>query len=553
MTAGHTNADSRVSLVNGEELSALLSDRVSSSMSRTARYLWRQGFIVISMLGPLYKGFEKLQAFVSGDQARFDIQFLMFRMFFVRWLRVQLELGEGKVALSVRIRWLKLRIFRLQVAFSDLVPWQEERNSTKLYILTQILILFGLWWMISVPVAVFFRIVEALFRSWSAILRAALPSVPVLFGILIVIFTTGDAWRLFGNESAYRFIILVSIILLVSIASMVVAVMGVPGGWRNSARFPLESSTELGGFAQRTPARGLTAREIELSPLPGQKAADVSGWRVAFVSQWLVPSVSRWLLRVNIYVLFWFTLIAEVFSVAALVAVAFIGIGVVAVDKVAARDLLNEPVRVLWQFNLSGQTFIITRPLLMLSMILGCLASLTLVSVNLQDPQKRRDSLDSMLKYHRQSLAALACYLTTIADSLTMDQLRALLGGLKPETRKALLKLIQNAFERFDPSLIDLILTIARNGRLVGWASTYGISLLAKIPPDKLRALPSEGVEFVLAAANAAGTQHSEEIQLVRRRRDCTIRNWRRQWTTGKEHRAAPTAAAKDGHGAANG
>ena len=551
MTAEHGNADSRVSLVNGGGLSALLPDGISSSMSRTARYLWRNGFVVISVLWPLYKGFEKLQTFVSSDQSRFDIQFSVFRLFFVRWLRIRLELGEGTVTLSMRVRWLRLRIFKLQVAFSDFVPWQEEKNVTKLYILSQTFILFGLWWMISIPVAVFFRIAEALFRSWSTILRAAVTSVPVLFAILVVIFMTGDAWRLFGNESAYRLIILVFIILLVSIASMIVSVRSVPDGWRNSARFPLESCAKVEKLAQGTPARGLTAREIELSPLPPQKAPDVSRWLVA--SRWLVPTVSKWLLRVNIYVLFWFTLIAEVFSVAALVAVAFIGIGVVAVDKAAAKDLLNGPVTILWQFNLFGQTFIIARPLLMLSIILGCLASLTLVSVNLQDPQKRGDSLDSMLKYHRQSLAALACYLTTIADSLTMDRLRTLLGGLKPETRKVLLKLIQNALEKSDPSLINLILTIARNGRLVGLANTYGISLLAKIPPDKLRALSSEGVEFVLAAADAAGTEHAEEILLIRRRRDCTIKNWRRQWTTGKEYCGDPSVAAKDGSGAANG
>src|SRR5260370_42574316 len=105
-----------------------------------------------------------------------------------------------------------------------------------------------------------------------------------------------------------------------------------------------------------------------------------------------------------------------------------------------------------------------------------------------------------------------------------MDRLRTLLGGLKPETEKLLLRLIQNSLEKSDLSLINLILTIARNGRLVGLANTYGISLLAKIPPDKLRALRSEGGEFVLAAPDAAGTEHAEESLLIRRSLDGTIK-----------------------------
>src|SRR5260370_34843674 len=121
-----------------------------------------------------------------------------------------------------------------------------------------------------------------------------------------------------------------------------------------------------------------------------------------------------------------------------------------------------------------------------------------------------------------------------------MDRLRTLLGGLKPETEKLLLRLIQNSLEKSDLSLINLILTIARNGRLVGLANTYGISLLAKIPPGKLRALRSEGVEFVLAAADAPGTEQAAEILLTRSGPDRPSKNWLLKWTTGNVPRRIP-------------
>jgi hypothetical protein len=520
-------------------------------MSQTARYLWHNGFVVTSVLWPLYRSFEKLQDSRNG----FDIKFSV-----ARWLRVRLAIEEGKVTAAVHL--LKLRIFRLEVPFSDFAAWPEKR-SDKISVLGGIITWSLTMWIFAAPIAIFWRITEALVRSWSTVLRAALTAVPVLLAVLVVIFTTSDAWRIFGNESPTRLVILVTAILTVSIAVMITAVRGVDGGWRSSARFPLESEADLKELAQGTPARELAAREVRLSPRPPQNGTLVPGTPareltageiMLFVrSPRSAAYAARWLLRTNIYILFWFTLVAEVISVAALVAAAFIGFGAVAVDNTAAGDLLHGQVTVLWQFNLLGQAFIITRPLLLLSLILGCMASLTLVTVNLQDPQKRGDSLSSMLSCHRKSLAALACYLTTIADLLTMDQLRAILSGLKPESRKVLLRLIQDALEKSGPSLIGFVLKIVRDQDLAEWAGTYGVSLLAKIPPDKLRVLPSERVEFVLAAAGAAGPRYAKEIQLIRGRRDPVKRNWRREWTTEKGAPGAPAGPAGDGIDAANG
>jgi hypothetical protein len=466
--------------------------------------------VIVTVLWPLYKSFEKLTD-ISAGQAQFNFQFSMPPLFFMRF---RLKVREG--AITVSMHCLRLRILRLRVTFSEFAAWSQEKKSEKVAALFWIIFLSLGMWIFSAPFTISWRIAGAMARSWSTILKTALTSVPVLLAILVVIFTTGDAWRLFGNESAERLVILVSVILVVAVAAMINAVRNVRGGWRKSAIFPLESRDHLQVLAERTPAKQLGVGEIKLP----------AGLPVSVVS------IFSWLLRANIYVLFWFTLIAQVFSVAALVAATFVAIGGVAVDTAAARDLLGGTVTVLWRFDLFGQIFIITRPLLQLSIILGCIASLTLVTANLQDPQKREDSLDSMLMYHRQSVAALSCYLAAISDLLTMDRLRVLLAGAKQEGKRALLRLIENALERADPALIDPVLKVVRDMKLEGWAGTSGISILAKIPPDKLRALSSDGIEFVLTAASRAGLDHAEEIQLVRTRADRRITNWRRQWTT---------------------
>jgi hypothetical protein len=515
MTLEHSNAHGKGPLVKSVEPSALLPDQLSSGMSRTARYLWRNGFVIITVLWPLYKSFEKLTE-ISAGQGQFSFQFSMPPLFFMRF---RLKVREG--AITVSMHCLRLRILRVRVTFSEFAAWSEEKKSEKVAALFWIIFLSLTMWVLSAPITILWRVAGAMARSWSTILKTALTSVPVLLAILVVIFTTGDAWRLFGNESAERLVILVSVILAVAVAAMINGVRNVRGGWRNSAIFPLESGKDhLQVLAERTPAKELGVGEIKLP----------AGLPLSVVS------IFRWLLRANIYVLFWFTLIAQVFSVAALVAATFVAIGGVAVDTAAARDLLGGTVTVLWRFDLFGQIFIITRPLLQLSIILGCIASLTLVTANLQDPQKREDSLKSMLMYHRQSVAALSCYLATISDLLTMDRLRVLLAGAKQEGKRALLRLIENALERADPALIDPVLKVVREIKLEGWAGTSGISILAKIPPDKLRALSSDGIEFVLAAAGRAGPDHAEEIQLIRTRTDRRITNWRRQWTTREKH-----------------
>jgi hypothetical protein len=243
----------------------------------------------------------------------------------------------------------------------------------------------------------------------------------------------------------------------------------------------------------------------------------------------------------NIYILFWLTVIAQIFSVALLVCATFIGVGLIAVDKAATKQLLAHSVKVLLSFHALGQDFVLTRPLVLLSAIFGCVASLTLATVNLQEPDKLNAFLDSTLIHHRRSLAALTCYLTAIADLHNDIDIDGILAELKPDQRDSLFTAIQNALVRSDPRLIATVIRLARTLNLTELVAQYGLDLLLALPDDKLRALPVEVIDYVLTTtATAAGLPRDEEIKLIRDKCEPAITNWRRQWKRAKPRTQLP-------------
>jgi len=70
------------------------------------------------------------------------------------------------------------------------------------------------------------------FRALSATFRLALISTPILLAILVVVFSTGDAWRLYGNEPVVRFGALMVILLIVAFLALYRVVARQADGWR---------------------------------------------------------------------------------------------------------------------------------------------------------------------------------------------------------------------------------------------------------------------------------------------------------------------------------
>jgi hypothetical protein len=405
-----------------------------------------------------------------------------------------LTVEKGAVAFSFSFPLdLEVTFFRASVA-----SWKKIRGVGIALVLSLIMWLIVIW-LFNALITLPQRVAMTIVRCWSATLTAALRSVPILIAIFVIVFTTGDAWRLYGSESNQRFELLILIISLLSIAAMIAAMTRVKGGWRSIANQSRMDTASLAELARKTPARNLVEESVTPVHLPGQ----------FYAAKWL---------EINIYFLFWFTLIAHLFSVALLVFLAFVLIGMVAVSAAATKMLLQSPsLTILWHVRFFGQSFIVTRPLLLLSALFGCIAALTFATVNLQDDRNLSNFLDFSLVSYRRSLSALSYYLGCIADLLRRLLEQDVLAQLRQDDRQAILALFQNILSRSNYRVITGFLELARKYKLTDWAGHQGLDILAALPRDRLMRLPSESVEYVLTAA-ATDEANFAAIQKIRNR-----------------------------------
>jgi len=323
--------------------------------------------------------------------------------------------------------------------------------------------------------------------------------VPFLIALLVILFTTGDAWRLYGTESDHRFVLLVLLIGVLSIAAMAMTVTRVTGGWRSIATQQDANAKQLSELVRKTPAYELVQDQVNPVNISSR----------IYISRWL---------RINLYILFWFTLITHLFSVALLVFLLFVLIGMIAVSAGATKMLLGPAhVDVLWRIPFFGESFIMTRPLLVLSVLFGCVAALTFATVNLQDDESLQRFLNFSLASYRRSFSTLCYYLGVISALQQKLPWKDIIAQLEQNNRTAILDLLDDYLMRSKPRVITGILDIARRNELTAWASHRGLNLLVSIPCDRLAALSSEDVQFVLEAAETDPTK-AAIIQTVRDR-----------------------------------
>jgi hypothetical protein len=91
----------------------------------------------------------------------------------------------------------------------------------------------------------------------------------------------------------------------------------------------------------------------------------------------------------NVTVLYVFTMVLHIFAVAFWISLMFVIIGVVAVSGPMTKELTQAPATVIAHFNLLGQSFMLTRQLVLLSAVLGGVAALTFATGTLQDSNSR--------------------------------------------------------------------------------------------------------------------------------------------------------------------
>jgi hypothetical protein len=248
-------------------------------------------------------------------------------------------------------------------------------------------------------------IFSTLFRGLSTTLLAAVRVIPALFAILVVVFITGDAWKLFGTESSWRFLALILLIGVMSITATIISFKGPEGSWRNVTGYSLEGTKLLSSWADKTPARKLKAAHVK-PLLPPAPSAD---------SQDEVNSLIR-MHEKCISVLYMVTIISHVIAAAFWISCTFILIGLTAISQSMTRELSNSAPDVLVHFSIAGQSFVITRQLIQVSIVLGGIAALTFASGTLQDTEKRHIITDNALIDLKRALGALAYYYGAIME-----------------------------------------------------------------------------------------------------------------------------------------
>jgi hypothetical protein len=473
---------------------SLIGSNNDDTMDRVFHYLSRRGLIAAALIHPAYRALRLSQAYASGDRLEFK--------YTLRWpfpipfifLILILTLDGNNAALSFP---LPIIGWRLPLYSTDIASWKRMRIMSVILILFLSSFLIVTWFFNALRTLPM-RIGTTLTTCWSITLPAAFRSVPFLIGLLVILFSTGDAWRLYGTESNHRLVLLVIFIGALSIAAMVMTVTRVTGGWRNIAAQQDADHMYISELALRTPAHEFVQEHV--NPVKISNGVYASKW-----------------LRINMYILFWFTLIAHLFSVALLVFLIFILIGMIAVSAAATKMLLGNDVSVsvLWRIPVFGESFIMTRPLLILSVLFGCVAALTFATLGLQDDESLDRFLDFSLESYRRSFGALCYYLGVILALQQELPWTQIIAQLERNNRTAILKLLNDLLMRSGPRVVTGVLDIARRNDLTDWASRYGIDLLGSVPHDRLVALSSENVQFVLKAAEADPTK-SAIVQNVR-------------------------------------
>jgi hypothetical protein len=421
---------------------------LDSDMRRTFNYVWRRGVLLILFIQPIYDVLEGLREYISEESAPsnrtvvelpFRIPLGMFwslTLYKVRvasvdgefeftlhpWWWLEYLLGKfprAKRALGVPLAapgsWVARR---LGLPVGSRIATPAERIKFFLLIL--------MLWMGTVVALLPFNIIRSLgwvlFRGIAVTMRSALRPIPALLAILFVVFATGDSWRVFGEEPYWRFVALIAILLAVSLAAMAANLLGARNGWRSILECELAGDQALKEWATRTPARAFSATVAPVSPFDGPFIE--SRDQAAMAEMPLALTATRQLLGMNITVIFWITMALNVISITFWISLLFILVGAVAISSDVTNGLLggstqhSAVVAVTPPLHLFGQQFLITRQLLLLSVVLGAIAALNFATSTLQNSDDLEAFAHHALRDLRRALAALAFYLGAVAALL---------------------------------------------------------------------------------------------------------------------------------------
>jgi hypothetical protein len=211
------------------------------------------------------------------------------------------------------------------------------------------------------------RLIMSAVLSARAYTRTNAVAATPLLAVIVIVFLSGDSWKILGQGFDWQFGALLGFFLLLSV--LVVA---------NPRRLKSRLSSSPGDLG------------IEASNASAQSLVTAL-WEIGSE----IPSAPRLakLGAANVVIVYFGIVVANLLLVGTLVAVSLVLVGVIRIDATLTRQLAGAPAHILLRLPVGGM--VITQELLSLSLTLGGLAILSFAVVSLPDRQARAAFADT--------------------------------------------------------------------------------------------------------------------------------------------------------------
>jgi hypothetical protein len=222
---------------------------------------------------------------------------------------------------------------------------------------------------------------KAVLRGILATPRVA-TTIPAMLAVVIFLFITGDAWKLFGRLERWRFL---TVVAAMTVLILVILYFRLPKELRQIA---VPTTTDrLAELAQATAARPFLDGGI--APCPEGCA------------------ITR-RIRFGLVAPVWFSLIARVFVSSLGLGLALMSSGVLAVSERQTNEFVAQAVSV---HHIPRSAFVVSDALIQVVVVLSMLAALYYVAVSLGDAKTKQDFLeDEPVERVSRVIAAWAYY-----------------------------------------------------------------------------------------------------------------------------------------------
>ncbi|HEV2944858.1 MAG TPA: hypothetical protein VGX26_07090 [Solirubrobacteraceae bacterium] len=211
-----------------------------------------------------------------------------------------------------------------------------------------------------------------------------------LVAALIVVFLTGDAWKIVGRTASWRLAVLTTIFL----GAGTLLVM-------NLRKFPDDLSEFTEDTQTPSYADTLGGHLARLDGLPHGESPGTrfGGWA-------------------NVVILYVLAIVSNLIVLGLLVAAAFVLVGVLLIDANTTKELTGQTPHVIWHLPVGG--LVLTRELLSLALGLGALSALSFAAAGLPNAAARKEFRREVTRGLVGTLVAIAIYDTAVMNDVAL-------------------------------------------------------------------------------------------------------------------------------------